>query len=106
MTEAEILPHLTEWHQAMIDSDAAIAWYLEPLKLAPDSPLYESIWNLQSAMTKAVSKLVDDQDEWLAWYRFDNDMGKAGREAMIGGKYRKVRTLKQLARVIVESREC
>jgi len=106
MTPAEMLPILTEWHKAMIDSDAAIAWYLEPLKLSPDSPLYESIWTLQGSMTKTVSKLVGDQDEWLAWYRFDNEMGKAGREAMIDGKYRKVRTLKQLARVIVESREC
>jgi len=39
MTPAEMLPILTEWHKAMIDSDAAIAWYLEPLKLSPDSPL-------------------------------------------------------------------
>ena len=103
MNPAEILPHLERWRHEMEHADKVCETYLEPLKLAPESPVYSVIWTLQDAMTDAVSRLVGDRDAWLSWYRYDTAMGAKAMEAQISGKTYKVRTLKQLARVIVES---
>lgn len=105
MTPAEILPHLKRWQHEMDHAAKVCKTYLDPLKLSPESPVYSCIWSLQDALSVAVGRVVGDQDAWLAWYAADNDMGKNGREAMINGRYRKIRTLKDLARAIVETRE-
>lgn len=105
MTPAEMLPILTEWRDTIRKAEADISEYIAPLRPIPESPLYIIPWNLMDAYTRAVSARIGDQFEWLSWYWADNDMGAKAMEAQIDGKTYKVRTLKQLARVIVESRE-
>ena len=105
MNSADMLPHLERWKHEMDSSVKVCDTYLDPLKLSPESPVYSCIWSLQDALTATVSRLVGDQDAWLSWYANDNDMGAAGRVAMIKGKHRKIRTLKALARAIVDTRD-
>lgn len=61
----------------------------------------ESIYGVTEAYTDVVSELVGDQGEWLSWYMYECDMGRKPREVTFkNGKTLKVRTLRQLARVI------
>jgi hypothetical protein len=63
--------------------------------------LLKPVWSVWSAYTVAVSELVGDNNEWLQWYELECDMGRRPREVTsLGGKTIKVRTLRQLARVI------
>ena len=105
MTTAEKLAILTEWQTNMKAAEADIERIIDPLKCAPESALYAIPWNLMDCYTKAVSQLVGDQDEWLAWYWSDNEWGTKKREAMIGGKFRQIKNLRDLLRVIEETKE-
>ena len=105
MTPADMLPILTEWRDTLRAAEADIERFIDPLQCSPDSKLYDIPWRLMNAYTKAVSLAVGDLDEWLAWYASDNEWGAKQREAMVNGKYRKIKTLRDLARVIVETRE-
>ena len=42
MTEAEILPHLTEWHKAMIDPDRNRQHAEQTLEAYKQRPLFEA----------------------------------------------------------------
>ena len=101
-----IIPALTEWQQKIKQSDEMLKTLLEPLMLSPESPLYETIWALQVALTRAVAKIVGDQCEWLDWYHAENSMGQSAYEACPGhGKpTRKIKTLDDLAWLIEESK--
>lgn len=105
MTSADILPILTEWLSIMQQSDHELEAVLGPLRLIPESPLYKIPWNLMDSYTKAVSLAVGDREEWLAWFYAENNMGTAKREVMVNGKYRRIKSLRDLALVIVETRE-
>ena len=106
MTSTEILQHLERWQAVIVQAEADIAQFIVPLRPIPESALYDIPYRLMDAYTSAVSAQVGDQDEWLSWFWADNEMGRRkGLEVMIGGKYRKIRTLKDLARAIVDTRE-
>ena len=99
MSASEMLPILTEWRDTLRAAESDIERFIGPLKCSPESPLYAIPWNLMEAYTDAVSLAVGDRDEWLAWYASDNEWGAKKREAMVNGKYRKIKTLRDLARV-------
>ena len=105
MTSADTLPILTEWRDTLRAAEADIERFIDPLQCSPDSKLYDIPWRLMNAYTKAVSLAVGDRDEWLAWFYAENNMGTAKREVMVNGKYRRIKSLRDLARVIVETRE-
>lgn len=98
MTNTQILTALTAWK--MLNE------LIEPLMLSPESPLYSTIWALQGALTRAVAKNVGDAFRWLDWFASENNMGKRAMEACPGtGKpTRKIKTLKDLAWLIEESK--
>ncbi len=63
--------------------------------------LLAPVWSVWTAYTVAVSELIGDDNEWLQWYELECDMGRHPKEVTsTGGKTIKVRTLRQLARVI------
>ena len=105
MTPADMLPHLERWKATIVQAEVAIAQFIAPLRPIPESALYDIPYRLMDAYTSAVSAQVGDQDEWLSWFWADNEMGRKKLEAMINGKHRKIRTLKDLARAIADTRE-
>jgi hypothetical protein len=67
----------------------------------PDCALLAPFFSVWSAYTVAVSELIGDKEEWLQWYETECDMGRKPMEVVsLGGRTVKVRTLRQLARVI------
>ena len=51
---------------------------------------------------KVLSRLVDDDFDWVSWFVFENDFGKKGMEAKgsSGSKLIKIKTVKQLYNII------
>lgn len=106
MTQDETITVLTEWRDALVNSDTTCSDLLGPLKIEPKSPLYQTIWSLQGHYTRAVAALVGDRSEWMEWFCFDNAMGKNEHEASPGASYpmRKIKTINDLAKLIQESK--
>lgn len=106
MTNTQILTALTAWKMQIDQSNQVVESIIEPLMLSPESPLYTAIWELQGALIESVAKNVGDTDEWLDWFYAENRMGKRAMEACpdTGKPTRKIKTLKDLAWLIEESR--
>lgn len=63
--------------------------------LCVDGPLHEAIWD----RFECVIALFDPH-EWIPWYIHENDMGKNALEAEIGSRIIKVKSIKDLLKVI------
>jgi len=96
MTRDEKLAHIQAWHDAMTKADEAIQPVIDALKLCGDDPITNTVWQLQTDLTRAYAALLDDAFESLAWHAAENDMGAKGREAGIGSDLRPIRTAEDL----------
>lgn len=96
MTPDEKLAHIQAWHDAMTRADDAIQPVIDALKLCGEDPITNTVWQLQTDLTRAYAALLDDAFESLAWYAGENDMGRKGREAGISGTLRPIRTVEDL----------
>ncbi|CAB4156129.1 hypothetical protein UFOVP674_49 [uncultured Caudovirales phage] len=67
--------------------------------LEVDGPLYTAIWKSFDGLLGHI-----DRSDWLYWFIYDNDCGKAGRAAKVGErmKLKPIRTPRQLAKLITE----
>lgn len=64
-----------------------------------NGPFHAAIWRAWDGMLGML-----DHDEWISWYLCENECGERGFEAAAPGcKSRRIRTPRQLARIIVES---
>ncbi|MEW5965856.1 MAG: hypothetical protein AB1720_02470 [Pseudomonadota bacterium] len=101
MKAADIEPILAAWVARHKDLEAQLEVLYESLHADPGSPLIEAIYRLMDAHTHAIARIVGDTEGWLSWYEHETDFGaSAAHSAMIGDKAVKVRTIKQLARVV------
>lgn len=104
MRAAEILPKLEAWAMRLKESDAQVDALHAIVGTCGSSPLIDAIWRLQDGYTNAVASLVGDQFEWLHYYRNECAMGAKPRTiASLGGREMKLRTIKQLAKLIAET---
>lgn len=60
-----------------------------------NGPLFNAMWTGFENILAIV-----DQDSWISWYIYDNDMGKKGLAVTVGSKKFKVKTTKTLLRII------
>lgn len=101
MKAADIEPILATWMARHKDVEAQLEVLFEALHADPGSPLIEAIYRLMDEHTRAIARIVGDTDGWLSWYEHETDFGASvAHSAWIDGKAVKVRTLKQLARVV------
>lgn len=96
MSRDEKLAHIQAWHDAMTRADDAIQPVIDALKLCGEDPITNTVWQLQTDLTRAYAALLDDAFESLAWHAAENDMGAKGREAGIGSDVRPIRTAEDL----------
>lgn len=96
MTREQKLFHIQAWHDAMTRADDAIQPVIDALKLCGEDPITNTVWQLQTDLTRAYAALLDDAFESLAWHAAENDMGAKGREAGIGSDVRPIRTAEDL----------
>lgn len=100
MSHEENARAIAQWQETMEELDDQQNKLADLFRCAFDAPLFEAIANLQSKYTKAVSKNVGDQWDWLLWYWLDNDMGRGVLNAVIDGEQKHCRTPGELAAVI------
>lgn len=104
MTHEEKLAHLTEWQRQMQAAAALIEPLGNAVGLSPESPIYRAVWGLQDAYTKAVGRLVGDDQEWLSWFASDNDFGRLEMEAGFPGRMIAVKTVADLIDVMEQEK--
>ena len=96
MTREQKLAHIQAWRDAMTRADDAIQPVIDALKLCGEDPITNTVWQLQTDLTRAYAEILDDAFESLNWYAIENDMGAKGREAGIGSDLRPIRTAEDL----------
>ena len=96
MTSEQKLAHIQAWHDAMTKSDETIQPVIDALKLCGEDPITNTVWQLQTDLTRAYAEILDDAFESLNWYAIENDMGAKGRVAGIGSDVRPIRTAEDL----------
>lgn len=102
MNAAEIEPILAEWMAAQRALEAALEPLYAALGADAGSPVMDSIYHVMTAHTVAIARIVGDEDGWLEWFSNETEWGARDLGARINDKIVKVRTIKQLARVVAE----
>jgi hypothetical protein len=107
MTKAQrikdIIPQLERWAAHKGELDRQFEALRALMGCGVEAPLPDAVWRLWDSYTDTVSKLVGDTDDWLPWYSMENAMGAKGLEVQsLGGRSKKIRTLRDLAAVICD----
>lgn len=102
MSIDDIVKRLEAWKRKQAELSEQYDALQKLLGATPDSALWRAIYNLSSAYTGTVSEVIGDNDDWLSWYQYDCKMGRSPKDVTnLGGDVTiRVRTLRQLARVI------
>ena len=98
---------ITAWRDQIQAVDASLSALYAITGGDYGSPLGESIASALRSYTVAVSYMIGDQDEWLAYYRFDCEFGKRPREVGAperGIPMRALKTPRDVAKLIIELR--
>lgn len=96
MTRDQKLAHLQAWHDAMTKANTTIQPVIDALALCGEDPITNTVWQLQTDLTRAYAEILDDAFESLNWYASENDMGAKGMKAGIGSDVRKIRAVEDL----------
>lgn len=96
MTRDEKLAHIHAWHDATTKADDSLQPVIDALALCGEDPITNTVWQLQTDLTRAYASLLDDAFESLAWFAGENDMGRKGMEAGVAGSLRPIRTVEDL----------
>lgn len=65
-----------------------------------NSPIFVALWDNFDFTVDLVSDLVDDNNEWIPWFIWDNDLGKNLLTAKIGQFQRKIKNVNELVKII------
>lgn len=105
MTHCQILAILTEWKRRHDALDAVFESLRPALGSDPESPLWKASWDVFTAYTSALSQILDDEDGWLEYYWLENNWGAKGYEVGYDGKLKPLKTLGNLAALLVLQRK-
>jgi hypothetical protein len=95
MTKDEKLAILTEWQAQIERANAGFDPLREALGYGESKPEMAFAF-LQDAYTRAIAKLVGDQDGHLAWYSLENDFGRKAEPAGKFGAERPIASFEDL----------
>lgn len=97
----QILRKLEWWKKRHESLEAQYQSFRSLTDATPECPLFDMVFKLWDAYTVAISEIIGDKYEWLQYYELECDMGKKPKEVTLpNGKKIRVKTLRQLARVI------
>ena len=69
-----------------------------------NGPMFGTVWGLFDAYTATLATEIGDLSNWLHWYHYETDMGKRSKQVIVSKKTMQVKTLAQLAELIVSQR--
>ena len=96
MTRDEKLAHIQAWRDAMTRADDAIQPVIDALKLCGEDPITNTVWQLQTDLTRAYAEILDDALESLSWFACENDMGRGEMVAGVASDCRPIKTVEDL----------
>lgn len=96
MTREQKLLRIQAWHDAMTKADETIQPVIDALALCGEDPITNTVWQLQTDLTRAYAALIGDAFESMSWYASENDMGRQGMEAGAAGETRPIKTVEDL----------
>lgn len=101
MRAHDMLPLLQAWARRNAELEAQMDALAAIFGRSFDGPLFDAVWGTWNDYTRALSRIVGDDEDWLGWFESECDMGKRPQVVTsAGGRTIKVRTVAQLARVI------
>jgi len=67
-----------------------------------ESPITKPMWMIWESYTDVLSRLLGDEEDWLYWFVYENDMGKKGLkvQSIADSKPKEVKTLLHLVELI------
>jgi len=105
MNQNEIAAELNQWKMTIESMDKATDKFHDLVGMNPDSAFFQPIYRMMELYTKAVAKIVGDEDGWLQWFWLECDMcRKKGYEAKLGTDkdFRIITSIKDLAKLIFD----
>lgn len=97
MNKVEIIQN---WIDKIKESNSLVNPVIDALQCEPENPISNSIDLIQTAYTEAVKQLVGDDQDWLDWFWWDNEMGMRGFEAGLRENKRPIKTAEDLVWVM------
>lgn len=107
-TKINTLALLQEWVDAFAAIDAEYEKLRDIFDLAPEGRFSKAMYGSFQSYTKALALLLDDDDDWMNWFIWENESGKKAMEAKAANwssvrPIRNVRDLEALIRNDCES---
>ena len=101
MRAPDMLPLLQAWARRHAEIEAQMSALAAIFGRSFDGPLFDAVWGTWNDYTRALSRIVGDDEDWLQWFESECDMGKRPQTVISnGGRKIRVCSVAQLARVI------
>ena len=99
---------LTQWHEHSMSLQAKFRDVNGLFGNHAEAPLEDAVFKMFDSYTEALSKLVGDDNGWLAWFMWENEGGALGMKAKpgTGKRERSIRTVSDLVRLLMDAKEC
>ena len=102
MDTKQKLQLLEKWQKSYEQNDAVYAALKQVLDVSPESPAIEATWGMFDSYTDALSIILEDNNQMLGWYAWDNQFGKKKLAAKCKSwkRFRPITNLKTLLKYI------
>lgn len=98
----EILATLERWAEAVNAADEALDLLGQAVGTQPESPICTAVWDLMGLADQWAAQRIGTSEDWLEWYRIENDMGQRAHEAGWKDDMRPIRNLEDFAALLAE----
>ena len=99
-TREEKLEALRGWEARRKDMDSKIAQLEKLTGISWESPFLDAIRRIQEQDRIITSQIVEDNDEWLDWYCYENSFGADGMTIKVGDALSTVPNIEALLEAI------
>ncbi len=96
----QLLKLLTDWKSAFLQIEQTVTKLEAIFGVKPEAEIYCTFYAPFQSYTEAISIVVGDEDEWLHWFCWDNDMGKKKLKA----NSKPIASLNDLLSLILDSK--
>jgi len=76
---------------------------VENLMIAPESPLVDPMGRTEGMLIAALSRLICDESESLAWFVYECDFGRNPKQAGFEGNMKLIDSIETLRELITEA---
>lgn len=107
MNRAEVLAIIRPWHARTVELQRQWDAFESLTGARTDHPFANAIWLMHEDYTRAISKQIGDENDWLGWWHYECQLGRKPQKAFreFGHKEVTVSTLQKLATVIMWGKE-